>query len=99
MGDVFRTVYCKFWQDIKVQEDFTPEDRYFYVYLLTNPHTTAIGVYQITVRQMSFELGYTQESVKALMFNAIPPDYWMSVQKLRRFICFIKTAQRFWELT
>lgn len=69
MGNLYRTVYCNFWEDVKVQEDFTPEDRYFYIYLLTNPHTTAIGVYQITVRQMAFELGYTPESVKALLFR------------------------------
>lgn len=63
----FRQVYTEFWEDPKVQEEFTPEDRYFYLYLLTNPRTTQIGIYQITKKQISFELGYSTESINALI--------------------------------
>lgn len=45
---IFRQVHTSFWNDVKVQEDFTPEDKYFFLYLLTNPQTKQIGVYQIT---------------------------------------------------
>ncbi|WP_239703026.1 MULTISPECIES: DnaD domain protein [unclassified Mammaliicoccus] len=63
----FRQVYTEFWEDPKVQEEFTPEDRYFYLYLLTNPRTTQIGIYQITKKQIAFELGYSTESINALI--------------------------------
>ncbi len=63
----FRQVYTEFWKDPKVQEEFTPEDRYFYLYLLTNPRTTQIGIYQITKKQIAFELGYSTESINALI--------------------------------
>ena len=26
---LFRQIHTTFWNDVKVQEDFTPEDRYF----------------------------------------------------------------------
>ena len=29
----------------------TPEDKLFMVYLLTNPHTTQLGVYEITPKK------------------------------------------------
>ncbi|PEZ81277.1 chromosomal replication initiator DnaA, partial [Bacillus cereus] len=45
---IFRQVHTSFWNDVKVQEEFTPEDKYFFLYLLTNPQTKQIGVYQIT---------------------------------------------------
>ncbi|MFB7304822.1 DnaD domain-containing protein [Heyndrickxia sporothermodurans] len=48
-------------------EEMTPEDKYFYLYLLTNPHTTQIGIYRITKKQMAFDLGYSIESVQSLM--------------------------------
>ncbi|MEW4151215.1 conserved phage C-terminal domain-containing protein [Bacillus thuringiensis] len=64
---IFRQIHTSFWNDVKVQEDFTPEDRYFFLYLLTNPQTKQIGVYQITKKQMAFELGYTPESIHALI--------------------------------
>lgn len=63
----FRYVYTNFWTDSKVIEDFTPEDRLFYLYLLTNEHTKQTGVYQITKKHMAFEIGYSLESVNALL--------------------------------
>jgi hypothetical protein len=63
----FRYVYTSFWEDPKVVENFTPEDKFFFIYLLTNPHTTQIGIYKITKKLISFELGYSIESVNSLM--------------------------------
>lgn len=63
----FRYVYTEFWEDPKVSETFTPEDKLFFLYLLTNPNTTQVGVYRITKKVIAFELGYSIESVNALM--------------------------------
>ncbi|WP_163136895.1 conserved phage C-terminal domain-containing protein [Bacillus subtilis] len=63
----FRQVHVQFWQDPKVLEELTPEDKYFYLYLLTNPSTTQIGIYSITKKQMAFDIGYSIESVNSLM--------------------------------
>ncbi|WP_080875576.1 hypothetical protein [Oceanobacillus timonensis] len=63
----FRMVHTEFWDDPKVVEEMTPEDKYFFLYLLTNSNTTQIGIYQITKKQMAFDLGYSMESVNSLM--------------------------------
>lgn len=63
----FRMVYTEFWTDSKVVEEFTPEDKYFFLYLLTNPSTTQIGIYEITKKQMAFDMGYSLESVDSLL--------------------------------
>ncbi|AJE09621.1 hypothetical protein [Clostridium botulinum] len=63
----YRLVYTEFWTDPKVLEEMTPEDRYFYLYLLTNPCTTNCGIYQITRKQMAFEIGHSTESINSLM--------------------------------
>ncbi|MBC2580596.1 hypothetical protein [Clostridium sp. DJ247] len=63
----FRYVYTNFWEDPKVSESFTPEDKLFFLYLLTNPHTTQIGIYRITKKVIAFEMGYSIESVNSLM--------------------------------
>ncbi|MFB6466808.1 DNA replication protein DnaD [Cytobacillus sp. Hz8] len=44
-----------------------PRGQVFYLYLLTNPQTTQIGIYRITKKQMAFDLGYSIESVASLM--------------------------------
>lgn len=63
----YRMVRTDFWKNPIVLEEMTPEDKYFYVYLLTNPNTTQIGIYRITKKQMAFDLGYSIESVHSLM--------------------------------
>jgi DnaD/phage-associated family protein len=63
----FRKVRVDFWVDPIVSEELTPEDKYFYLYLLTNPRTTQIGIYKITKKQMAFDIGYSIESVHSLM--------------------------------
>ncbi|MDR7236498.1 DnaD domain protein [Neobacillus drentensis] len=63
----FRMVRTDFWKNPVVSEEMSPEDKYFYLYLLTNPQTTQIGIYKITKKQMAFDLGYSIESVHSLM--------------------------------
>ena len=64
---IYRNIQMTFWTDPKVQDDFTPEDRYFYLYLLTNPHTNLVGCYEISFKQMSDETGYTKDTVERLV--------------------------------
>ncbi|QEZ68017.1 DNA replication protein DnaD [Paraclostridium bifermentans] len=64
---LYRQIFIEFWKDPKVTEEMSAEDRYTLLYLLTNPHTTQIGIYQITKRQIAFDLGYSTESVGAII--------------------------------
>jgi len=60
-----RVVDIGFWTDSKILY-FTPEDKYFFLYLLTNPHTTQLGIYEINTRQCAFEMGYSEETIENL---------------------------------
>lgn len=62
-----RVVDVDFWTDEKVMDTFTPEDKLFFVYLLTNPHTTQLGIYAINLKYINIELGYSIESIKVLL--------------------------------
>ena len=64
---LYRNVQTSFWTDVKVSDDFTPEDRYFYLYLFTNPHTNLCGCYELSVKQAALETGYTVEKVDKLI--------------------------------
>ena len=64
---VYRTVHLSFWTDSKVDDNFTPEDKYFYLYLLTNPHTNICGCYEIGDKQFSRETGYNSETIIRLI--------------------------------
>lgn len=62
----FRMVHAEFWDDPKVVEEMTPEDKFFFLYLLTNQNTKQCGIYQITKKQVAFEMGYSIESINSL---------------------------------
>ena len=61
-----RVVDTDLWTDEKV-EQFTPEEKFFWVYLLTNPYTRQLGIYHITKKQMGFQLGYDNETISKLL--------------------------------
>lgn len=59
---IYRTISVTFWTDPKVV-DFSAEDRYMMLYLLTNPHANITGCFEVNFRQMAFEMGHSTESV------------------------------------
>lgn len=62
-----RVVDISFWNDSKVIDLFSAEDRYFMLYILTNPYTTQLGIYELNKRKAAFEMGYSVESVSVLI--------------------------------
>lgn len=63
----YRTVSMSFWTDSKVVDDFTPEDKYFYLYLFTNPHTNLCGCYELSIKQAVNETGYNRDTIESLI--------------------------------
>ena len=61
-----RVVDTSFWTDGKVDE-FSPEDKYFMLYLLTNPFSTQLGIYEISIKQAAFQMGYSVDAFNVLL--------------------------------
>ena len=62
-----RVIDVNFWTDEKVVELFSPEDKLFFLYLMTNPHTTQLGIYGVSRKIMSFEIGYSMDVINVLI--------------------------------
>ncbi|HFK1449239.1 MULTISPECIES: DnaD domain-containing protein [Bacillus cereus group] len=63
---VYRNVQVNFWQDEFIL-DLTPEERYFYIYLLTSTKTKQCGIYVLPKRVAELETGYNMETVEKLL--------------------------------
>lgn len=63
---VYRNVQVNFWQDEFIL-DLTPEERYFYIYLLTGTKTKQCGIYVLPKRVAELETGYNMETVEKLL--------------------------------
>ncbi|NTV02459.1 MAG: hypothetical protein HGB04_06690 [Chlorobiaceae bacterium] len=52
----YRTISTRLWTSPYI-EDLTPEEKLFYIYLFSSPHTNNAGVLYISPRKMAFETG------------------------------------------
>jgi hypothetical protein len=72
----FRKISVSFWSDSFVGE-LTPEQKYFYLYLMTNDKTTQCGIYETSIRKICFDTGYNSETVQKLI------DFFQEKNKIR----------------
>lgn len=63
---VYRQIHTSFWQDPFVLE-LNPDEKYFYLYLMTNTKTTQIGIYEIPKKIIQIETGFGEETVDELI--------------------------------
>ena len=71
---LYRHVYLKFWKDDKVMELFSVEEKLLFLFLLTNPNTTQIGVYKILPKEIAFMTGFEEEEV-SIMLELFEKEY------------------------
>ena len=64
---IYRNIHIRFGEDSKVLDDMDIEDRYFMLYLLTNPHSNQIGCFEISKRQIINETGFDKKKVDELL--------------------------------
>lgn len=64
---VKRVVDTDFWKDDCVAEKYSAEDRYFFLYLLTNPNSKQCGIYHLPLRVIAFEMGHSRDSVESII--------------------------------
>ena len=67
MKDVKRVISTGIWEDDLVLNDFSPEDKYFFLYILTNQYTTQLGIYHFPIKKVALEMGYSEDAIKVLL--------------------------------
>ena len=60
---MYRNLQSRFWEDLI---DVPPAPKYFYLYLLTNPHTSLCGIHRISLRYITLETGYEEKRVREM---------------------------------
>lgn len=64
---IYRQVKLSFWTDHLVSDNFSAEDKYFFLYLLTNLHTNLCGCYEVSKNQVAKEMGYSAETISTII--------------------------------
>jgi len=48
-------------------QELTPEEKYFYIYILTNPYVTQAGIFKLSLKSAEAETGYNKETILKLI--------------------------------
>jgi len=64
----YRQLHTDFWNDGFVL-DLTPEEKFFYIYLMTNSNTAQCGIYELPKRIIETQTGYNRETVDKLLIR------------------------------
>lgn len=62
-----RIVDTSFWTDTTVLDEYSVDDKYFQLYLMTNPESSQLGIYSLPKKIISFQTGFTKEVVEVLL--------------------------------
>ena len=92
----YRNIQMTFWTDIKVADDFTADDRYVYLYLLTNPHTNLCGCYEVSQKQIASDTGLPANKVKTAMKNLAEKHRVISYSPATREVLIINWYKYNW---
>ena len=71
---LYRTLHVSFWEDLL---SHGVDEKYFYFYLLTNPHTNISGIYKIPMPYIILETGLSEKKIVAMF------AYWAHHDKIR----------------
>ena len=63
MSFKLRSVNTKFWEDPFVEE-LSPEEKLLFLYLITNPLTNILGIYELTIKRMAYDSGLGFETIR-----------------------------------
>ena len=62
-----RYVDSELWNDSKFADDFTPEDKFFWLMILTTRYGNLAGCFEFSIKQMAKDSGYSVEVVDKLI--------------------------------
>lgn len=60
----YRTIKISFWNDPFIEE-LEPNEKLLYLYLFTSPHTSNIGLLEVTSKKIAFETGLSIQGVNS----------------------------------
>lgn len=66
-----RFIDSEMWNDSKFADDFTPEDKFFWLMLLTTRYGNLAGCFQISKKQMANDTGYNEQTIDNLLYRFI----------------------------
>jgi len=64
-----RLVDTELWNDENIIENFTAEDKYFWLYLLTSPHNNMCGVFKNSPALIARDMGLHKDTIVNLIYR------------------------------
>lgn len=96
---VVRQISSGFWEDTDIVDNYTAEDKYFFLYCLTNPHSNLLGCYEISIKQMANELDWSKEQVEKVLYRFIEVHQRMKYDNDSKELLVINWCKYNWSMS
>jgi len=67
MSGKYRILHTSFWNEDPDMYELTPEQKYFYIYILTGPQTKQCGVSKFSIKIAADQTGYNTDTISKLI--------------------------------
>lgn len=66
----YRQIHVSYWQDGFILQ-LPPEEKFFYIYLMTNSKTTQCGIYELPLKVVEIETGLSSDKIFELLHKFV----------------------------
>lgn len=73
-----RMINTDYWTDPWVVDNLNPLDSHLFIYLFTNSHTNVAGIYELSLRTISSEIGIEKEELARMMKRLEPKVHYVN---------------------
>ncbi len=67
MGSIYRKIRTSYWDDPDIEELFSRDEIYLYIFLLTFPKSTQWGIFEVTYKYISDKTGLEQSEIEPII--------------------------------
>ena len=67
MSGKYRILHTSFWNEDPDMYELTPEQKYFYIYILTGPQTKQCGISKFSIKIAADQTGYNNDTISKLI--------------------------------
>lgn len=64
---IYRQIHTCFWEDDKMIDDLNLEEKFFYLYLLTNQKVKQCGCYDISFKKITLETSFGKNQIEKML--------------------------------
>ena len=93
---LYRAFNPRFWTDPKIENKLDKDERYLYLYLITNPNANLCGCYEISLRRIAYETALDSAEIVLKLIRKLEAKKFIKFSEQTHEILMLHWASNNW---